>query len=83
MLFLIVGLSIQPLVFGTIELKENQKNLEIGQVIQTDRIVLEIQRDETVHVKHIIEIMTLPMRYTLYNYHPRGISALENSARLE
>jgi len=51
----VVVISIQPLAFGTIELKDNQKNLEIGQVVQTDRLVLEIQRDEGVHVKHIIE----------------------------
>ena len=54
-LFTVVVISIQPLAFGTIELKDNQKNLEIGQVVQTDRLVLEIQRDEGVHVKHIIE----------------------------
>ena len=59
LIFLIISVvlvSTQPIVFGEInELKTNQRNLEIGQIIQSDRIILEIEKSEKIHVKHFIE----------------------------
>ena len=56
LIFTVVLVSTQPLVFANVsELKDNQKNLEIGQFIQSEVVIFEIDKTETVHVKHIIK----------------------------
>ena len=54
---MILIISMQPFVIGQQQfvLKDNQKNLEIGQLIQSDEMVLELNKEEGIHVKHIIK----------------------------
>ena len=59
LIFLIISVvlvSTQPIVFGDTEkLRNEQKNLEIGQLISSDKIIFEITKDEKIHVKHVIK----------------------------
>ena len=59
LIFLIISVvlvSTQPIVFGDTEkLRDEQKNLEIGQLISSDNIIFEITKDEKIHVKHVIK----------------------------
>ena len=59
LIFLIISVvlvSTQPIVFGDTEkLRDEQKSLEIGQLISSDKIIFEITKDEKIHVKHVIK----------------------------
>ena len=36
-------------------MKETQKNLEVGQMIKSDKIIFELGKNEKIHVKHVIK----------------------------
>jgi hypothetical protein len=56
LVFLIGLISIQPLVFGDeSKMKETHKNLEVGQMIKSDKIIFELEKNEKIHVKHVIK----------------------------
>jgi hypothetical protein len=56
LVFLIGLISIQPIVFGDeSKMKETQKNLEVGQMIKSDKIIFELEKNEKIHVKHVIK----------------------------